>query len=571
MVEPDGQDARSDKTASEGTAPLAGMPVDPRMVGRLRAGTTAGAARRPDRGAAGGSGESGTTGGGAGGRGTGGGVGGGDPEGSAPATLYVRDRLLHQGWTPDVNDVLTPLAEALAKTDLSDRVVVSTPSRGPEARLGRLDGELARLRDEIWVSPIVLESILPGYAVDAWQVLQAIRAVDPGLGATIMLDHVVVAGGGDPGGIGGDPGGIGGDPGGIGGDPGGIGGARGLLGSIGEYSVPGYGGCSPVHLPMVKPRSMTTKRRPVVALPDTGLDLLHPWFAADPSVGVGATFDGLPIGGLNVDLSIAPADALVGRLPRLAGHGTFVAGIVRQACPDAAILSIPVLGGNGYGDAVSMRQALALLLLRHAQGVLDNVPSQLIDVLSMSFGYYPETTDDPADERSWRLHVRRFVEWGVTVVAGVGNDASVQRFIPAAFTEAFGVGPEDAAVDLLSVGARNPNRASIALFSNAGSWVLVHRPGAAVVSTMPTGLKGGAQASQLGADPCGQPRSTMNPQDYSGGFGVWSGTSFSTPVVAGECAAAIVEGDDADACERSDLVGRSLVARTACLKVGWPT
>jgi len=38
-------------------------------------------------------------------------------------------------------------------------------------------------------------------------------------------------------------------------------------------------------------------------------------------------------------------------------------------------------------------------------------------------------------------------------------------------------------------------------------------------------------------------RCTVDPDDYTGGFGVWSGTSFATPVFAAELAATlIVEG-----------------------------
>ena len=38
----------------------------------------------------------------------------------------------------------------------------------------------------------------------------------------------------------------------------------------------------------------------------------------------------------------------------------------------------------------------------------------------------------------------------------------------------------------------------------------------------------------------GERRSALDPDDFSSGFGVWSGTSFAAPVLAGELAAALV-------------------------------
>ncbi len=88
------------------------------------------------------------------------------------------------------------------------------------------------------------------------------------------------------------------------------------------------------------------------------------------------------------------------------------------------------------------------------------------------------------------------------------------------------------------------------MFSNAGSWVACHRPGAGVVSTFPVTFDGSEQPSNLFyADGDGW-RSTIDPDDFSGGFGVWSGTSFSAPLMAGKLARRLQDdlgaGDDLD-------------------------
>jgi subtilisin family serine protease len=95
---------------------------------------------------------------------------------------------------------------------------------------------------------------------------------------------------------------------------------------------------------------------------------------------------------------------------------------------------------------------------------------------------------------------------------------------------------------VVSVGALNPNRTD-ALFTNGGSWVSCYAPGASVMSTMPP-FQGGSQATaQVVID--GRLRESIDPDDYrgavgrrfQGGFGLWSGTSFAAPTVAGALAA----------------------------------
>jgi subtilisin family serine protease len=80
------------------------------------------------------------------------------------------------------------------------------------------------------------------------------------------------------------------------------------------------------------------------------------------------------------------------------------------------------------------------------------------------------------------------------------------------------------------VGALNPNRTD-ALFSNAGDWVTTYQPGAAVFSTMPPFQGGFEPVARTSYDD--RVRESLDPDDFTGGFGIWSGTSFSAPIAAG--------------------------------------
>jgi subtilisin family serine protease len=129
-------------------------------------------------------------------------------------------------------------------------------------------------------------------------------------------------------------------------------------------------------------------------------------------------------------------------------------------------------------------------------------------------------------------------------------------------------------VPLISVGAKNPNNRSIALFSNAGEWITAHRPGAALVSTFPADMNGpfGPVAAQL--VPGDGMRATIDPDDFrfgsDGGFGTWSGTSFAAPLMAGELAQALVDGGDLDLTGVADCVTRGWSAVANCVGMSRP-
>jgi len=137
------------------------------------------------------------------------------------------------------------------------------------------------------------------------------------------------------------------------------------------------------------------------------------------------------------------------------------------------------------------------------------------------------------------------------VVVSASNAADLRPLYPAAFaprldwshTPPTPVPPSTLPADdppVLTVAATNPN-GTTALFSNDGPWVTCRRPGAGIVSTMPTTMAGsrGPSTELAGRHP-GERRATIDPDDFTGGFGVWSGTSFAAPVLAGEIAAELL-------------------------------
>jgi subtilisin family serine protease len=136
--------------------------------------------------------------------------------------------------------------------------------------------------------------------------------------------------------------------------------------------------------------------------------------------------------------------------------------------------------------------------------------------------------------------LRKMGENGVSVVCSAGNDATARPMFPAAFApwanaEPGTPTPESTVIPIISVGALNPNKRTDALFSNVGPWVRAYARGAAVMSTLPTSFQGGFNPI-ASSEAYGRRRTSIDPDDYRGGFAVWSGTSFSAPVFAGQIA-----------------------------------
>jgi subtilisin family serine protease len=307
-------------------------------------------------------------------------------------------------------------------------------------------------------------------------------------------------------------------------------------------------------------------RRPVVAILDSGC-ASHPWLteAGDETV----TLDGHPIGHTDpmTDAEEHPDQSgpLDGAIDTYAGHGTFIAGLIHQACPDADILSwriTPSAGPILESDIIDALSDIAELACRHREGRAGGHP---IDVLSLSFSYYHETPDDELFDARIYEPLRRLGEHGVAVICSAGNDSTMRPAYPAALAPwkngAGRVQAEPGVVPIVSVGALNPN-GSDALFSNAGEWVRARTPGAALLSTSPPFQGGYQPMSQTVVE--GRVRQSIDPDDFTSGFALWSGTSFSAPLFAGWLAAHldVIDPDDDESATAVKRMWSSIAAGT---------
>ena len=180
-----------------------------------------------------------------------------------------------------------------------------------------------------------------------------------------------------------------------------------------------------------------------------------------------------------------------------------------------------------------------------------------VDVLNLSLGYYHETPRDILFDDTMSVLLVDARRQGCAVVCSAGNDSTDRPAFPAALWRYAGaeytvLDPEDAAPHV-SVGALNPDNRTVALFSNIGTWVKTYAPGSSVLSISPA-FEGAVQAGtkddvHIGGELL--PRASIDPDDFTGGFAVWSGTSFAAPYVAGAIAHRFAQGLRAQALSRS--------------------
>jgi hypothetical protein len=225
-----------------------------------------------------------------------------------------------------------------------------------------------------------------------------------------------------------------------------------------------------------------------VSIVDTGLMLDaaagHPWL-----VGVQGTVEDPYTVDSNGQTIIVP----------YAGHGTFVAGVARCMAPKASAYVERAFDIAGADYETMLPASL--------EDALDRNPDILVFTFCTTTRLDQSlmTFDDFLDTRI------RYMK-GLLVLAPAGNNGEPRPNWPAAYHE------------VLSVGALSANWRDRAYFSNYGKWVDVYAPGQDLINAFPAGTYVCTEP------PVGQHREFQ-------GMAKWSGTSFSTPVVAGLIAA----------------------------------
>jgi subtilisin family serine protease len=210
-----------------------------------------------------------------------------------------------------------------------------------------------------------------------------------------------------------------------------------------------------------------------------------------------------------------------GYIDPVAGHGTFIAGIIRQIAPGVELEIEQMIDQAGL---ISERD-----LADRLHAALDRGPQ----IINLSLGGYTDLQQEPLALRSvWeRVETQ---DPPVVVVAAAGNCGSDEPFYPAATALALGVGA-------LGVDGQR------AWFSNYGDWVDVWAPGEDLQSVYAIGdyLMQHPPQWQSWLGPLRSPLERIGggigrlvrPVRHFKGIARWSGTSFATPVVVGTIAA----------------------------------
>ena len=253
------------------------------------------------------------------------------------------------------------------------------------------------------------------------------------------------------------------------------------------------------------PAQPAAGRAVTVAILDTGISA-HPWFTGREWFG--------RCGPEVIEIPDANHDD---RLDSVAGHGTFIAGVVAQRAPAAELTIGKVIAGDGVTDELRLLRGLAHLRAHSRDH------RRPIDIISLSLGCY--THDNrPSPVLEQGLH--RFGH-DTVVVACAGNFSSDRPYWPAALKR------------VVAVASLNADGTDRAEFSNFGWWVDACSLGDGIVSSFFT------------FD--GPTRGAATPEDFTG-YATWSGTSFAAPRVAGAIAARAAEHDGSAAAAAAALL-----------------
>jgi subtilisin family serine protease len=226
-----------------------------------------------------------------------------------------------------------------------------------------------------------------------------------------------------------------------------------------------------------------------VSIVDTGLipnaAAGHPWLA-----GVRGAEENPYAADANGDMVIAP----------YAGHGTFVAGVLRCMAPRASVFIERAFDIAGADYETNLASSL--------EDALDRDPDILV------FTFTSATHRDQSLHTFDDFYERRIRQMkGLVVLAPAGNDSWSRPMWPAAHP------------GVIAVGALAADWRNRATFTNYGRWVDVYAPGEDLINAFPEGTY-----------VCNEPPNVGERRQFHG-MANWSGTSFSTPVVAGLIAA----------------------------------
>jgi subtilisin family serine protease len=247
------------------------------------------------------------------------------------------------------------------------------------------------------------------------------------------------------------------------------------------------------NLPGPDPGRLNEGASVTVGIVDTGI------WASAPAVHTEWLAGGYTIEAGDEDGLFAPGGQL---LAEQGGHGTFVAGVLRQAAPGVPFDPQRVLSPGGLADELALAGALSGL-------------SPEVGIINLSLGC--QTMDNLASQPL--TNAISGIPEETVIVAAAGNSGNNRPNWPAAF---------DRVVAVAAVEKTSETQEGIKLthYSNFGQWVDAAAFGE-WVSTYVTG-------TMRLFDPVGTPVDIPY-----GRFARWSGTSFAAPYVAGRIAALV--------------------------------
>ena len=146
--------------------------------------------------------------------------------------------------------------------------------------------------------------------------------------------------------------------------------------------------------------------------------------------------------------------------------------------PDAQVLAIRIMSQRRRGPRGDLIYALGLMAVRVANA-LNGDMAQMVDVISLSLGYFDESPADPVYTSGLWLVIQPLLAWVCRSSPRPGTTRPAAASTrPRSAVPSPGPGPAD------QRRRAQPERLQ-ALFSDGGRWVRAWAAGAAMVSTFP--------------------------------------------------------------------------------------